>query len=669
MVPRQHRGGLTPPPATSTEAAGAVGAITDEAAIASSVVASAASTALPPAHVPVEAPTASGLRRVVRLVSGSTVMGLPVALLILLVLYPLVAIIIQSVLPNLFAYNPDFTFSLNSLQQVFSDKISYKAVAASTTLGLVTSVGAAVIGTAMAIIARRTNTPGRGAIDTIVWLVFFTPSFLLGEAWTIIMFRGGTLDQYVHLSDGVMKVFFSPVGVAFLLILKNFPFVYLAVSAALIWLGSEFEDAARIAGARGWQAWARINIPLLAPAIISGALIVFAEALSDFGTSATIAQNANVTLITYQIYEAINTFPVNFSQAAALSLLLFTAIGVALVGQNRLTRSRSFKVISGRSRPARMLDLGAWRWATLGFVALVTLLALVAPLAECVLLSFEHAFGNGINPANMTLFNYKAALANGSDDLASLFTSLRLSLLAATIVTAIGLPIAYLVSRTRLPGRRLLSFVTLVTISVPGIILACGYIFAWNSPYLENIGIGGPGQLHVYGTIWLLLAAYVGGNLPYAIRLNIGALDQIGDSLIEAARVQGAGVFQTLARVIAPILQSGLVSIWLLVFTGSMFELAASELLYPPGQPTMPVRITNYFGNFRIEQGMAVAMLNITLVAIFVVGLRSAPWLWRRGQALLAAASAAQSARQSAPTAIPAPVAQALATATEGSAQ
>lgn len=559
-------------------------------------------------------------------------MGLPVALLLLLVLYPLAAIIIQSVLPNLFALNPDPGLHLDALAQVFSDKGSYRAVFDSTTLALVTAAGATAIGAALAVLVRRTDLPGRAVVDLLVWVVFFTPSFLMGEAWTIFMLRGGTLDQYAHLPNAVITVFFSPVGVAALLILKSFPFVYLAVSAGLIWLGSEYEEAARIVGARRWQAWLRVNLPLLLPALLSGALIVFAETLSDFGTAATIAQNANVPLVTYSIYEAINTFPVNFSLAAALSLLLFIAIAVALVGQGRLVRSRSYQVISGRARSAERIELGRWRFAALAFVAAVALLAIIIPLGECALLSFQRAFGNGITPGNFTLVNYQLALARGGDDLNSLGTSLRLSLGAATLVTLIGTPIAFLVSRTRLPGRRLLSFVTLITISVPGIILAAGYIFAWNSPYLENIGIGGPRQPHFYGTIWILLAAYIGGNLPYAIRLNIGALEQVGQNLIEAAQTQGAGLWTVLVRVIAPILRSGLLSIWLLVFTGAMFELAASELLYPPGEPTMPVRIDAYFGNFRMEQGMALAMLNILVVALLVALVRGAGPLWGMGR-------------------------------------
>lgn len=558
-------------------------------------------------------------------VASVLVLGAPVAVLLLLVVYPLGAIIIQSVLPQLFALDPSFTPSLTALQHVFAQKASYRALTASTSSALLTALWATVIGAALAVLAHRTTMPGRRLLEPLVWVIFFTPSFLLGEAWSIFMTRGGTLDQFLHLPDAVIKTFFSPFGVVLLLSLKSFPFVYFAVSAGLTWLGSEYEDAARMSGAPLWQCWLRINLPLLLPAILSGALIVFAEALSDFGTSATIAQNAQITLVTYQIYEAINTFPVDFPQAAALSLLLFAAIAFALIGQGQLSRRRSYQIISGRSREPHRLDLGAWRWVALLGVVVVVALALVIPLGECALLSFQRAFGNGVNSANLTLTNYRLALANGSDDRAALALSFWLAFAAATIVTAVGLPISYLITRSHIPGRRALSFVTLVTISVPGVILACGYIFAWNSPYLYNLGIGGRGQPRFYGTIWILLAAYVGGALPYAIRLSGGALQQVSDSMLDAARAHGAGLGRVLWSVIAPLLRASLSSIWVLVFTGAMFELAASELLYPPGHPTMPVRITAYFNNFRIEQGMAVAMLNVSLVALAIGALYSIP--------------------------------------------
>lgn len=563
------------------------------------------------------------------------VITIPVIILLLFVLYPLAAIILQSVFPNLFAAQPNLIPSFAAFQEVMKNPESYLALAASLWQGAITALLASLLGTVLAILARRTDLPLRSAMDVLVWIVFFTPSFLIGEAWSLVFIHGGIPDQYLHFSDGFISWFYSPVGVIFILSLKTFPYVYLSVSSALRWLGSEFEDAARLAGAHTWRSWLSINAPLLLPAILAAGLIAFAEAVSDFGTAATIAQNSNVTLVTYQIYTAINTSPVNFSLAAALSLLLFIAIALALLVQAGILRTRSFQVISGRSRPARMVELGPWKWPATVFCVIIFLLALVIPLSMCIVLSFLHAFGQGLIASNWTFDNYSAILTQGSDDLDALVRTLWLAFATATITALVGLPIAFIIRRTQLVGRRLLSMFTLVTIAVPGIILACGYIFAWNAPYLQYIGIGGAQGIAFYGTIWILLAAYIGGSLPYATRLGIGALDQVGQNMLDNARVQGANLFQLLTRIVGPLLRANLISVWLLVFTGTMFELAASELLYPPGEPTLPVRVVGLFNNFRLGPGMALAMLNVGLVTLALLVLRSLPWLLLRLARLL----------------------------------
>src|SRR5260370_15509239 len=446
------------------------------------------------------------------------IVGVPILVLVLLILYPLAAIILQSIFPNIYAIHPNLAPSLSAIQQVFTNPLNYQALGNSLWLSAITAVIASILGTVLAVLAKRTDIPVRGLMDTLVWIVFFFPSFLIGEAWSLTIIRGGIPDQFLHFSDGFINWFFSPVGVIFILSLKSFPFVYLSVSAALRWLGSEFEVAARLSGAHIWRAWLNINVPLLLPAIFAGGLIAFAESLSDFGTAATIAQSANVTLVTYQIYSAINTSPVNFALAAALSLLLFIAIVLALLVQTGVQRRRSFQVISGRNRPARNVSLGNWTWPAFIFCMLLFLMALIIPLGICFVLSLLHAFGNGLASSNWTLDNYSAVLAQGSDAFNALVRTVWLALGAATITTLLGMPIAFIIRRTQLPGRALLSMFTLATIAVPGIILACGYIFAWNAPYLEYIGIGGPNGIQFYGSIWLLFCAYIGGWLPFFSR-------------------------------------------------------------------------------------------------------------------------------------------------------
>jgi iron(III) transport system permease protein len=228
------------------------------------------------------------------------------------------------------------------------------------------------------------------------------------------------------------------------------------------------------------------------------------------------------------------------------------------------------------------------------------------------------------------LDNYTTVLSQGSDYLDSLTRTFWLAFGTATVTAIIGLPIAFVIRRTQLPGRRLLSLFTLVTIAVPGIILACGYIFAWNAPYLQYIGIGGDTGIQFYGTVWILFAAFIGGSLPYTTRLSIGALDQVGQNMLDTARVQGAHLFHVLTRIVAPLLRTHLLSVWLLVFTGTLFELAAAELLYPPGQPTLPVLITGLFSTFRVGPGMALSILEVALIAVALILFKLVPWLTGR---------------------------------------
>jgi iron(III) transport system permease protein len=567
------------------------------------------------------------------------VIGGPIAIMILLIFYPLAAIILQSVFPKLYAPQPEMTLHLEIIGEVMGQKHTYSAIFNTLWVSSITVVVTCVLGTLLAILTERTDLPGHNIFRVLIWVVFFTPSYMLGEAWILILIKGSLPDQYLHFSKAFIETFLSPLGVILVLSLKGFPIVYLSVSAALHRLGSEFEEAAHVAGARPLGAWLRINLPLLLPAILAGGLLTFADSIADFGTAATIAQNASVPLVTYQLYRAVYSSPVDFAQAAVLSLLLFLLTILALFFQSRLLRRRSFQVISGRTRPAQRVSLKRWKVVALLFCLIVFTLALFFPATISVLTSFTNFLERGLAPSNLTLANYQHVLtvvsrggevsqvSADSEGIAALSRSFILSLAAATLATLVGLPIAFIIRRTRLPGRSVLSFLTVATVAVPGLVLACGYIFAWNAPILAKVGIGTANGFRIYGTLWGLLFVYVASGLPLAARLGIGAIDQIGESLLDSARVQGANIFQLLVNIVAPLMSSSLISTWLLVFSGSMFALATSELLYPPGQPTAAVVIIKYFNDLRYAEGMALTVLTVIAVGLMLAVLRAVPWI------------------------------------------
>jgi iron(III) transport system permease protein len=518
-------------------------------------------------------------------------------------------------LPDLFNVPASLTCSLASFQRAFASSEIVGAIVNTVWLGALVAVAGTVLGTVLAVAIKRTDLPGAHVFNGLVWITLFTPTYLVALAWELTFSRGGFIDSsLVPLPDGLINTIFSPVGLTLLLALRMFPFSYLAVAAALTGLGSEYEEAARMVGARSLRCWARINAPLLAPALFAGALIIFAETISDYGTAATIAQQAGFNLITYELYAGLNNEPVDFALSAVLALLLIGVIAAALLLQSRVLRARSYQVITGRTRRARTLSLGHWRAPVTVLVAVVFFLALGMPLVVTVGVSFMHTVVDGMARSNLTLFNYQQALDRHGDVLPALRRSALLALGAATITALLGPAIAYVIERTRLRGRGFLRVLTLATIAVPGIVLAAGYIFAWNQPWMNNLPGGTP-----YPSLGLLLAVYVAGALPFSIRLAGGGLAQVGDHLLEAARLAGARPGRIYRSIVLPLVITAVLSTWMLVFTGTMFELPASELLQPPSQPPVAVEIVNLYNNFQDGAGTAMTIMALALVAVLAL--------------------------------------------------
>lgn len=546
--------------------------------------------------------------------------------LLLLVFYPLVTILIQGILPDLFSVPARLAPSLAPFARAFGNPEVTGAMVNTLWLGVAVAVIGTLIGAVLAVLLRHTDLPGRRLFDGLVWITLFTPSYLIALAWELLFSRGGFIDITITpLPDGVINAIFSPLGLTAILSLRLFPFAYLSVGAALRGLGSEYEEAARMVGARPLRCWLRINGPLLAPALFAGGLIIFAEAISDFGTAATIAQQAGFNLVTYELYAAMNNAPVDFALSAALACLLVAAIAAALLLQAKLLRARSYQVITGRTRRARTLRLGIWRAPLLLCMLLFFVAALLLPLAATFGISLMRNVGNGFAAGNLSWVNYQAALDAGGDALPAIERSAVLALATATIAALLGAAVAFVVERTRVPGRGFLRLMTVVTLAIPGIVLAVGYIFAWNQPWMTTAFGGTP-----YGTLGLLLAAYIAEALPFSARLAGGALAQVGDHLLEAARLAGANTAQLFRHIVLPVVAAALLSTWMLVFTGTIFELPASQLLQPPGQPPLSVQIINQYNHYRQGPGTAMTIVAVLIVALAALVIGAAVWLLRR---------------------------------------
>lgn len=583
------------------------------------------------------APTAElDLPRVTRRVQASawigSKLGWPLlwAAFGLLLVFPTVSFLSLAFSPRLFDQG-DQWLTLSSFAFVFRGTAIHGLID-SAVVGVVSALIALACALALALTFIRTTVYGRGVWNICVWAILLMPSYLAVLGWESLLQAHGVLDQFGHPVPLLARLFLGPIGVVWILATKGVPFAYLAISAALSGLGREFEDAARVHGATP-RAALRLIIPIIAPALWSAIAIVFAESISDFGVSSTLAFTSNFPMATYTLYAAIDNMPIQFPVASAVGWFLVAFAGGALYVQYRALRGRSYAVLSGRTRPSspRRLTPFGQTLSLLG-VTVFFLLALGVPMLGAIIASLLKGFGDTLTPDAFTLSNYREALTSpGLRE--PLLLSLRLAAIAATLAVLLGVMIARLLARRQvnLAGRAL-DLLLLGAVALPGIVLAAGYIFAYNLPFFSAIGIT------LYGTLTILAMAYLAGSLPTTTRLLAGPVAQIQASLSDAARVHGAGEFATTMTIVVPLLARGLLWAWLLTFSGVMLELPVSQLLYPAGQEPLAVAITHHLANYDFAGGSAM-MITAAFAILLIIGIALGafrlfvPKGWRRVRA------------------------------------
>lgn len=552
------------------------------------------------------------LPRQIRSILASLLGGLLAYILFaVLIGLPLVMVLAQAVVPGLFdPVHPQMNFDASALVRAFETPRVSSAIVHSLELGGCVAVTATVLGGLFAIMMQRLSLPLRWLLQPVPWLVFLTPSYLKALAWVLLMAPGGYLAQLGILPRAMSDAFFSIAGLVFVHTLSLFPLTTFIIGGALAGLGSDLEDAARLSGVGPWHIWTKINLPLVMPAIILSVIATFAEVLSDFGLATTIAKTSSFGVLTYGIYAAASDYPIDFPMAGAQALILLCIILVVVFADRMLRRQVEAKLISGRARGARIIDIGRWRWPTAIAALLICTLALYLPLAVILVRTFTDTLGHGLEASNFTLENMRSALSFGTDVNNALLRSLVYSGLAALIAAAIALVLSARLERASASVRATVTGLSIGTIPIPGIVLGFGYILVWD----RLPGFRDWPWPH-YGQPSLLVTGYVATALPYCLIVILSAVGQLAPSLHDAARLHGIGPFTRTMRITLPLVLLSVVTAVLLTFIRTVFELPVSQLLIPVSGSPMPpfvVRLLNHDSD-----GMAAAL---ALVAMAVAG-------------------------------------------------
>ncbi|MBX6374405.1 MAG: iron ABC transporter permease [Acetobacteraceae bacterium] len=502
------------------------------------------------------------------------------------------------------------TFTLSNYTAAYGRMRYVDALLNSLALGAVSAAICAVLAVPMAWAASRTDMPGRGFAWLTVLAAFIIPPYLGAIGWILLAGpNSGWINQawmWLTGSEHSIVNVYSFWGLAFVIALNAYPFVFIFAKSGLDLISSEMEDAANILGAGTWLTTMRITLPLVGPAILAGVILVFLEAIALFGTPAIIGIPARINVVTTQLWQFFEA-PVRAEVAAAYAMPLLLITALLILVQRLLLGRKGYVSQTGKGGERRPIPLGPLRWVMFGWCVLVFLLSVAAPMVALVQASFAKAWGRGFSFDNLTLGNYTYLLFEHDAAWSAVVNTFVFAAASATFAVVVALAIAYIVKRRVMPFGSLLAFLCMAPFVIPGIVMAIGFYAAYAGP-----------PLLLYGTSAMMILAFTTRFLPIAYANGAAGMQMIHPEMEEAVRILGGGRITAIRRVVAPLLKKALLGGWLLVFILATRELSAAIFLVGPETRTISVLLYDLSeeGNFEVLSALGGILLVITLAFV-----------------------------------------------------
>ena len=549
-----------------------------------------------------------------RLLTGS--IGLPgprlVSLLVggaaaVLVLYPIFFLFQASLSVGDPQARPPEAYGLDN----FADLGRYAHIFWNTVLvAVVATVMAIVFGFVMGWILSRTNVPGRAAFEQLMALPYYVTPLMGALAWSLIGSpSGGMLNQVWRALGGESHLIdiTTPYGIAWVMALFEGSVAFVMIGAVMKSMDPALEEASQVLGAGRIRTMLRITLPLVLPGVLGATIFVFAEMLGSFSAALVLGLPARFYVVTTAMYQLVSQYPPRFPLAAAMGVSLFAVMFLMVWAYRRIVRARSFVTITGKAFRPRVMDVGPLRWPLLAMCLAYLGVAVVLPVLTLLYASFQRLATAFPRADNFTLANYTTALSLDAVR-SALWNSLLLGLGTASIGVVLMGFLSWMIYRSRLPGAGAIEYILMFPQAVPRLVFAFGMLWAWLIF-----------PIPIYGTLWLLLIAYLTVFLPLGIRTISGVMLQIDRSLEESAQMCGASWGYRMRTVTMPLLRPGLIAAWLLLFIASVRELGASILLMGPKAKVITPAIVESWFSTSTELTAAMALLQTLAVAVALV--------------------------------------------------
>jgi iron(III) transport system permease protein len=506
-------------------------------------------------------------------------------------------------------------FTLGNFAILVTDPIFLDPLVTTLILAVSSAAICCVVAAPMGWLVARTDMPLRRTVRALVTASFVTPPFLGAVAWELLAApNSGLLNKAFRAVSGadqdeyLFNIYSLP-GVIFVISCYTFPYVFVLVANAIDRIPGDLEDASSILGGNAWTTARRVTVPLALPALLAGALIAFLQAMTLFGSPAILALPAGFHTMTTKIWSLFQ-YPPRLELAAAASLPLLVLTIALLRAEAFILGRRGYAVVGGRQGDPRQVELGRWKWAALGAAFLVLLNPVFLPYGALLNAAFSPVASEFVWFDNFTLHNIEFVFFELSATGLAFKNTLILCTSAAVIGTAMALTIAYVTSRQAIAWHKALGFLATAPVAVPGIVLGVALFLTYTRP-----------PFVLYGTLWILLIAFVTIALPAAYQQLQSAFRAVNPDLEEASRILGATRIGTLFHITAPLLRPSVIATFCFIFVGVMRELSAAILLFTSETKVISVLIfdLNEAGDLGAIAVIGLIMLVVTFTVVILV--------------------------------------------------
>lgn len=454
------------------------------------------------------------------------------------------------------------------------------------------SVLAMVLGVSLAFLATRTDMPGGRIIGALAVLPILVPPFILVVGWVALADPNAGFFNIAASALAGRKTSLVDIntmtGIIWVTGLFLTPYVYMLVAAGFRASDGAMEEAARVAGAGRWQLLRTVILPLQRPALLAALLLVVIMSAGDFIIPSTIGLKARIYLLPSLIWQNTSSFPPRPGLAAAQALLL-VVVGILCIYFQRkaLSRGARYTLQGGKGASPMPFPLGRWRGLVAALATAFALASSLLPLLAVGSMAFMRYWApTAFQAENFTWRNFRYVLTEYPQVWPSAQNSLLMGVLGATGCVLLALALCWYVYRVRARMATVVEYAMVLPLGIPGIALGLGILSAW---------ILVPGG--IYGTLWILLLAYITAHVPVAMQFVGSAMHRIHTELEDASRVAGQGAAATVLRIDLPLMLPALLGAWLLIYVVILREISLVILLYNPSTIVLSVGLLDVWAS------------------------------------------------------------------------